>query len=76
MKGLNKVLMAGLLMLGLAIPCYAEKIVAAGSTTVLPIAQKAAEVFMNSNQNAHDAVRVRGVEGRNSSDNSGHGLFV
>ena len=60
MKGLNKVVMAGLLMLGLAIPCYAEKIVAAGSTTVLPIAQKAAEVFMNSNQNADISVRGGG----------------
>ncbi|MCX5687739.1 MAG: PstS family phosphate ABC transporter substrate-binding protein [Candidatus Omnitrophica bacterium] len=60
MKGLNKVLIAGLLMLGLAIPCYAEKIVTAGSTTVLPIAQKAAEVFMNSNQNADISVRGGG----------------
>jgi len=60
MKGLNKVLIAGFLMLGLAIPCYAEKIVTAGSTTVLPIAQKAAEVFMNSNQNADISVRGGG----------------
>ena len=52
--------MAGFLMLGLAIPCYAEKIVAAGSTTVLPIAQKAAEVFMNSNQNADITIRGGG----------------
>jgi len=60
MKALNKVLIAGFLMLGLAIPCYAEKIVTAGSTTVLPIAQKAAEVFMNSNQNADISVRGGG----------------
>ena len=60
MKGLNKVLIAGSLVLGLAIPCYAEKIVAAGSTTVLPIAQKAAEVFMNTNQGADISVRGGG----------------
>ena len=60
MKALNKVLIAGFLTLGLAIPCYAEKIVTAGSTTVLPIAQKAAEVFMNSNQNADISVRGGG----------------
>jgi len=34
--------------------------VVAGSTTVLPIAQKAAEVFMNSNQNADISVRGGG----------------
>jgi phosphate transport system substrate-binding protein len=60
MKNLSKVLMAGFLMLGLAIPCYAEKIVITGSTTVLPIAQKAAEVFMNSNQDADISVRGGG----------------
>jgi len=60
MKSLNKVLIAGMLMLGLAIPCYAEKIVISGSTTVLPIAQKAAEVFMNSNQHADISVRGGG----------------
>ena len=60
MKNLNKIFIAGFLMLGLAIPCYAEKIVLAGSTTVLPIAQKAAEVFMNSNQGADISVRGGG----------------
>jgi phosphate transport system substrate-binding protein len=60
MNVLNRVLIAGFLMLGLAVPCYAEKIVIAGSTTVLPIAQKAAEVFMNSNQDADISVRGGG----------------
>ncbi len=49
MKVLNKVWIIGLMILGFAFPCYAEKIVIEGSTTVLPIAQKAAEVFMNNN---------------------------
>jgi phosphate transport system substrate-binding protein len=60
MKSLNKVFVAGLLMLGLAAPCYAEKIVVAGSTTVLPIAQKAAEVFMDTNKSADISVRGGG----------------
>jgi len=60
MKDSKKVLIAGLLMLGMAVPCYAEKIVVAGSTTVLPIAQKAAEVFMDNNQNADISVRGGG----------------
>jgi len=47
-------------MLGFAYPCYAEKIVVAGSTTVLPIAQKAAEVFMNNNPGADISVRGGG----------------
>jgi len=40
--------------------CFAEKIVLAGSTTVLPIAQKTAEVFMDKNQGADIAVRGGG----------------
>ncbi len=60
MKGFKKVLMTGSLMLGLAVPCYAERMVAAGSTTVLPIAQKAAEVFMNNNKDADISVRGGG----------------
>ncbi len=45
---------------GLTIPCYAEKIVVEGSTTVLPIAQKAAEVFMDKNPQAQISVRGGG----------------
>lgn len=39
---------------------YAEKIVLEGSTTVLPIAQKAAEVFMQKNKNVEIVVRGGG----------------
>ncbi|MDD5156129.1 MAG: phosphate ABC transporter substrate-binding protein [Candidatus Omnitrophica bacterium] len=40
--------------------CFAEKIVMTGSTTVLPIAQKTAEVFMNQNAGADISVRGGG----------------
>jgi phosphate transport system substrate-binding protein len=60
MKVFSKSWILGLMVLGLAVPCYAEKIVVAGSTTVLPIAQKAAEVFMNSNPGADISVRGGG----------------
>ena len=49
MKRLGMLALMGILGLGLIIPCYAEKIVVEGSTTVLPIAQKAAEVYMDKN---------------------------
>lgn len=60
MKVFSRLWILWLLVLGLAVPCYAEKIVVAGSTTVLPIAQKAAEVFMNSNPGADISVRGGG----------------
>jgi phosphate transport system substrate-binding protein len=60
MKVLSKILILALVTLGLAIPCFAEKIVVEGSTTVLPIAQKAAEVFMNSNPGSDISVRGGG----------------
>ncbi|MDD5004899.1 MAG: phosphate ABC transporter substrate-binding protein [Candidatus Omnitrophica bacterium] len=60
MKVLSKALILAVVILGLEIPCYAEKIVVEGSTTVLPIAQKAAEVFMNSNPGADISVRGGG----------------
>jgi phosphate transport system substrate-binding protein len=60
MRTLSKVLILTVVTLGLTIPCYAEKIVAEGSTTVLPIAQKAAEVFMNNNPGAEISVRGGG----------------
>ncbi len=40
--------------------CFAEKVVVAGSTTVLPIAQKTAEVFMDNNSDADISVRGGG----------------
>jgi len=51
---------AAVLFLAAAIPCYAGKIVVEGSTTVLPIAQRAAEVFMNNNSQAEISVRGGG----------------
>lgn len=60
MRKLRLLMLMGILGLGLVIPCYAEKIVVEGSTTVLPIAQKAAEVFMNSNPGADISVRGGG----------------
>jgi phosphate transport system substrate-binding protein len=60
MKAFNKLWIMALLTLGLVIPCYAEKIVCEGSTTVLPIAQKAAEVFMNNNGGSEISVRGGG----------------
>lgn len=60
MKALSKVFIVTLIALGIAVPCYAEKIVVEGSTTLLPIAQKAAEVFMNSNPGSDISVRGGG----------------
>jgi len=60
MKALSKAWIIGLMMMGLTIPCYAEKIVVEGSTTVLPIAQRAAEVFMEKNSDARISVRGGG----------------
>jgi len=57
---LTKLLVLTTLAVGLAFPCYAEKIVMEGSTTVLPIAQKAAEVFMQKNPQADISVRGGG----------------
>jgi len=55
-----KKLMITLMALGLAGAASAEKVVLEGSTTVLPIAQKAAEVFMKNNPGADLAVRGGG----------------
>jgi phosphate transport system substrate-binding protein len=60
MKRLGMLALTGILGLGLIIPCYAEKIVIEGSTTVLPIAQKAAEVYMDRNPDADISVRGGG----------------
>ncbi len=60
MRALSKLLTLALVTLGLTIQCYAEKIVITGSTTVLPIAQRAAEVFMDNNRGADISVRGGG----------------
>lgn len=60
MNAVNKILMMAMLVMGVAMPCYAEKIVMEGSTTVLPIAQKAAEVYMGKNSSADISVRGGG----------------
>jgi len=60
MKSFIKILLIGAAMLGLAMPAFAEKIVMEGSTTVLPIAQKVAEVYMEKNPNADISVRGGG----------------
>lgn len=60
MKMISKILMVAIMVMGVVFPCYAEKIVMEGSTTVLPIAQKAAEVFMKKNRNADISVRGGG----------------
>ncbi|MFA6217817.1 MAG: phosphate ABC transporter substrate-binding protein [Candidatus Omnitrophota bacterium] len=60
MKSFSNIIKVTLFVLALAVPCFAEKIVVEGSTTVLPIAQKAAEVFMNSNPGVDISVRGGG----------------
>jgi phosphate transport system substrate-binding protein len=56
---MKKILIA-LVALNMAAPLFAGKIVLEGSTTVLPIAQKAAEVFMKNNPDADLSVRGGG----------------
>ena len=61
MKRLAILTLAGLIGLTLSAGvCFAEKIVLAGSTTVLPIAQRTAEVFMDKNPGTDIAVRGGG----------------
>ncbi len=60
MKKIGMLALMGIIGLGLIIPCYAAKIVVEGSTTVLPIAQKAAEVYMDQNPSANISVRGGG----------------
>lgn len=61
---MKKLAMSALIMaIGLSLTaanCFAEKIVIAGSTTVLPIAQKTAEVFMDNNRAVDISVRGGG----------------
>ena len=56
---MKKIIIA-LVALNMAAPLFAEKVVLEGSTTVLPIAQKAAEVFMKNNPDADLSVRGGG----------------
>ncbi len=60
MRKMALLLLIGILGLALVAPCYAGKIVLSGSTTVLPIAQKTAEVFMDEHSDADIAVRGGG----------------
>ncbi|MDD5078626.1 MAG: phosphate ABC transporter substrate-binding protein [Candidatus Omnitrophica bacterium] len=60
MKKIGLLVLTGIIGLGLLVPCYAEKIVIEGSTTVLPIAQRAAEVYMDQNPGANISVRGGG----------------
>ncbi len=55
-----KKILIGLVALNMSVPLFAEKVVLEGSTTVLPIAQKAAEVFMKNNPDADLSVRGGG----------------
>ena len=61
MRMLTKLLCVSVMLLTIGTNLvYAEKIVVEGSTTVLPVAQKAAEVFMNNNPGADISVRGGG----------------
>ncbi len=60
MKSLRESILLVSIVLGLIVPCYAEKMVIEGSTTLLPIAQKAAEVFMGNDSAADISVRGGG----------------
>jgi phosphate transport system substrate-binding protein len=60
MMNLKKIFALFLAICGIAFSCYAEKIVIEGSTTVLPVAQKAAEVFMDNNPGTDISVRGGG----------------
>ncbi len=60
MKQLIRGLVFGCLAFGLATTCRAEGIKVEGSTTVLPLAQKAAEVYMDKNPDADISVRGGG----------------
>ncbi|NLE91805.1 MAG: phosphate ABC transporter substrate-binding protein [Elusimicrobia bacterium] len=51
---------AAVIFLAAAAPCYAGKVVVEGSSTVLPIAQRAAEVFMDDNPQVDISVRGGG----------------
>ncbi|MBF0532080.1 MAG: phosphate ABC transporter substrate-binding protein [Candidatus Omnitrophica bacterium] len=60
MKVMKSVMLLAALILLTAANSFAERLVITGSTTVLPIAQKAAEVFMQKNSGADITVRGGG----------------
>ena len=61
MKKIAMIMAIGIAAISLAAgTCFAEKIVMAGSTTVLPISQKTAEVFMDENSGVDISVRGGG----------------
>lgn len=60
MRSFTRVFLMVACVLGFAFPCQAEKVVIEGSTTVLPIAQKTAEVFMQKNPSMDISVRGGG----------------
>ena len=60
MKIIRNILMAALLVFAVSGYSYAGKVVVEGSTTVLPIAQRAAEVFMDKNRGADISIRGGG----------------
>ncbi|MCK9614219.1 MAG: PstS family phosphate ABC transporter substrate-binding protein [Candidatus Omnitrophica bacterium] len=62
MRNLNRIFFSVLLILGLAIPCFAgtKNIKINGSTTVLPIAQACAEKFMEKNSDINISVQGGG----------------
>ena len=60
MNKIHACLLTGLAVLCFATPSHAAKIVVAGSTTVLPIAQRAAENYMQKDPSADISVRGGG----------------
>jgi phosphate transport system substrate-binding protein len=60
MKNALRMVIAAIAVFGLTAACYAEKVVVEGSTTVLPIAQAAAEQYMGNNPQADITVRGGG----------------
>jgi len=60
MKNIARMFLIAIAALGFAANCYAERVVMEGSTTVLPIAQAAAEEFMAKNPEANITVRGGG----------------
>ncbi len=60
MKTLSILVIFLIQTISLTLPCFAQKVVVEGSTTVLPIAQRAAEVYMQSEPQADISVRGGG----------------
>ncbi len=60
MKNTVKTVITAVAIMGLAATCYAERVLIEGSTTVLPIAQAAAEEYMSRNPAANITVRGGG----------------